>query len=76
MTISSDSELEKDEDHQEEIIEIEGSSLETISEEKQKFKKKKEEEKKVKELINYLDTKTELINTVVSAQKKMKKKNK
>ena len=34
MTISSDSELEKDEDHQEEIIEIEGSSLETISEEK------------------------------------------
>ena len=34
MSISSDSELEKDEDHQEEIIEIEGSSLETISEEK------------------------------------------
>ena len=49
---------------------------ETISEEKQKFKKKKEEEEKVKELINYLDTKTELINTVVSAQKKNEKEKK
>ena len=49
---------------------------ETISEEKQKFKKQKEEEEKVKELINYLDSKTELINTVVSAQKKLKDKKK
>ena len=49
---------------------------ETISEEKQKFKKQKEEEEKVKELINYFDSKTELINTVVSAQKKMKEKKK
>ena len=49
---------------------------ETISEEKQKFKKQKEEEEKVKELINYLDSKTELINTVVSAQKKLREKKK
>ena len=49
---------------------------ETISEEKQKFKKEKEEEEKVKELINYFDSKTELINTVVTAQKKMKEKKK
>ena len=49
---------------------------ETISEEKQKFKKQKKEEEKVKELINYLDSKTELINTVVSAQKKLNKKKK
>ncbi|MBC91760.1 MAG: hypothetical protein CMC67_06530 [Flavobacteriaceae bacterium] len=49
---------------------------ETISEEKQKFKKQKEEEEKVKELINYFDSKTELINTVVTAQKKMKEKKK
>ena len=49
---------------------------ETISEEKQKFKKQKEEEEKVKELINYLDSKTELINTVVSTQKKLKEKKK
>ena len=49
---------------------------ETISEEKKKFKKQRKEEDKVKELIKYLDTKTELINTVVSAQKKLKKKKK
>ena len=49
---------------------------ETISEEKQKFKKQKEEEEKVKELINYLDSKTELINTVVSTQKKLREKKK
>ena len=49
---------------------------ETILEEKQKFKKQKEEEEKVKELINYLDSKTELINTVVSVQKKLKDKKK
>ena len=35
----------------------------TIAEEKQKFKEKKEAEEKAKELIDYLDTKANLIDS-------------
>ena len=44
---------------------------ETVSEEKVKYKQKKKEEEKVKNLIKYLDTKSELINSVLEAQKKL-----
>ena len=44
---------------------------ETVSEEKVKYKQKKKEEEKVKNLIKYLDTKSELINSVIEAQKKL-----
>ena len=44
---------------------------ETVSEEKLKYKQKKKEEEKVKNLIKYLDTKSELINSVLDAQKKL-----
>ena len=47
---------------------------ETISEEKQKYNKQKQEEEKVKELIKYIDTKSELINSVLDAQKKIDSK--
>ena len=47
---------------------------ETISEEKQKYKIQKQEEEKVKELIKYIDTKSELINSVLEAQKKIDSK--
>ena len=49
---------------------------ETISEEKQKHNKQKEEEEKVKELIKYIDTKSELINSVLDAQEKIDGKKK
>ena len=49
---------------------------ETISEEKQKHKIQKQEEEKVKELIKYIDTKSELINSVLEAQKKIDSKTK
>ena len=44
---------------------------ETVSEEKVKYKQKKKEEEKVKNLIKYLDTKSELINSVLDTQKKL-----
>ena len=49
---------------------------ETISEEKQKYKIQKQEEEKVKELIKYIDTKSELISSVLEAQKKIDSKKK
>ena len=49
---------------------------ETVSEEKVKYKQKKKEEEKVKNLIKYLDTKSELINSVLEAQKKLDDKKK
>ena len=49
---------------------------ETVSEEKLKYKQKKKEEEKVKNLIKYLDTKSELINSVLEAQKKLDDKKK
>tara|TARA_B100000902_G_C26591952_1_gene566262 strand:+ start:243 stop:503 length:261 start_codon:yes stop_codon:yes gene_type:complete len=49
---------------------------ETVSEEKQKHKIQKQEEEKVKELIKYIDTKSELINSVLEAQKKIDSKTK
>ena len=49
---------------------------ETVSEEKQKHKTQKQEEEKVKELIKYIDTKSELINSVLEAQKKIDSKKK
>ena len=49
---------------------------ETISEEKQKHNKQKQEEEKVKELIKYIDTKSELINSVLDAQEKIDGKKK
>lgn len=47
---------------------------ETISEEKQKHEQKKQEEYKVRELITYIDTKSQLIDSVLDAQKKLDKK--
>ncbi|MGC6480101.1 MAG: hypothetical protein ACON42_06970 [Flavobacteriaceae bacterium] len=44
----------------------------TIAEEKAKYAQQKADEEKVKELIRYLDTKNELIQTVIKAQKKNK----
>ena len=49
---------------------------ETISEEKQKYNVQKQEEEKVKGLIKYIDTKSELINSVLDAQKKIDSKTK
>lgn len=49
---------------------------ETISEEKEKHNRQKQDEKKVKELIKYFDTKSELINSVLDAQKKIDDKKK
>jgi len=46
----------------------------TIFEEKEKHKKQKQDEKKVKEFIEYIDTKSELINSVLDAQKKLDQK--
>lgn len=45
----------------------------TIAEEKAKFAQQKADEEKVKELIKYIDTKNELIQTVIKAQKQIKK---
>ena len=45
----------------------------TIAEEKAKFTQQKADEEKVKELIKYIDTKNELIQTVLKAQKQIKK---
>ena len=50
----------------------------TITEEKAKLAEKRKNEEKVKTLIEYLDTKKKLIDTVVTANKKLeveKKKN-
>ena len=50
----------------------------TIAEEKAKLAEKRKNEEKVKTLIEYLDTKKKLIDTVVTANKKLeveKKKN-
>jgi len=62
------------------VIAFIGSTIqnirETISEEKQKHNKQKQEEEKVKELIKYIDTKSELINSVLDAQKKIDSKTK
>ena len=49
---------------------------ETISEEKEKYNRQKQDEKKVKQLIKYFDTKSELINSVLDAQKKIDNKKK
>ena len=46
----------------------------TIAEEKDKFEDKKEAEEKVKTLIDYLDAKTRLINSINKVQKKLKKR--
>lgn len=46
----------------------------TIAEEKQKFKEKKEAEEKAKELIDYLDTKANLVDSIVKTTKKLEKK--
>jgi cell division protein FtsB len=50
----------------------------TIAEEKSKLAEKRKNEEKIKTLIEYLDTKKKLIDTVVTANKKLeveKKKN-
>ena len=50
----------------------------TIAEEKAKLDEKRKNEEKIKTLIEYLDTKKKLIDTVVTANKKLeveKKKN-
>ena len=50
----------------------------TIDEEKAKLAEKRKNEEKIKTLIEYLDTKKKLIDTVVTANKKLdveKKKN-
>jgi len=50
----------------------------TIAEEKAKLAEKRKNEEKIKTLIEYLDTKKKLIDTVVKANKKLdveKKKN-
>lgn len=50
----------------------------TITEEKAKLAEKRKNEEKIKTLIEYLDTKKKLIDTVVTANKKLeveKKKN-
>ena len=44
----------------------------TISEEKAKLADKRKNEEKIKTLIEYLDTKKKLIDTVVTANKKLK----
>lgn len=49
---------------------------ETVLEEKEKYNQQKQEEKKVKDLIKYIDTKSELINSVVDSQKKLDDKKK
>ena len=46
----------------------------TIAEEKQKFKEKKEAEEKAKELIDYIDTKANLIDSIVKTTKKLEEK--
>ena len=48
----------------------------TVAEEKSKEAAMKEAEDKVKELIEYLDAKSELINTVAEANKKIENKDK
>ena len=48
----------------------------TVAEEKSKAAAIKEAEEKVKELIEYLDAKSELINTVAEANKKIEDKRK
>ena len=45
----------------------------TIAEEKAKFAQQKADEEKIKELIKYIDTKNELIQTVLKAQKQINK---
>ena len=44
----------------------------TIAEEKAKLAEKRKNEEKIKTLIEYLDTKKKLIDTVVTANKKLK----
>ena len=48
----------------------------TIAEEKEKATEKKENEEKIKTLINYFDSKKNLIDTVVEANKKLDPKKK
>ena len=48
----------------------------TITEEKQKLKEKKEAEEKAKELIDYIDTKANLIDSIVKTTKKLEEKKK
>jgi len=47
-----------------------------IAEEKEKAAQKKEEEEKVKQLIEYLDTKNELIQTYLKTKDQIDKKSK
>ena len=48
----------------------------TIAEEKQKLKEEKEAEEKAKELIDYIDTKANLIDSIVKTTKKLEEKKK
>ncbi|MEK9957532.1 MAG: hypothetical protein VW578_01950 [Flavobacteriaceae bacterium] len=45
----------------------------TVAEEKQKVAQKKQDEEKVKQLIEYLDTKNELIQTYLKTKEKIEK---
>jgi len=45
----------------------------TVAEEKQKAAQKKQDEEKVKQLIEYLDTKNELIQTYLTTKEKIEK---
>lgn len=45
----------------------------TVAEEKQKATQKKQDEEKVKQLIEYLDTKNELIQTYLKTKEKIEK---
>jgi len=45
----------------------------TVAEEKQKAVQKKQDEEKVKQLIEYLDTKNELIQTYLTTKEKIEK---
>ena len=45
----------------------------TVAEEKQKAEQKKQDEEKVKQLIEYLDTKNELIQTYLKTKEKIEK---
>ena len=47
---------------------------ETIAEEKQKLYEKNKNEKKIKNLIEYIETKNTLIKTIIKAKKSLKAK--
>ena len=49
---------------------------ETIAEEKQKLYEKNKNEEKIKNIIEYIETKNTLIKTIVKAKKSIKEKNK